>query len=235
MTLFDVCNVLTCSSYSENVLTWLDNLQKIEEIFPKILENFDTIRKKLSDFVENFPVDGLYEVLCSYQLLDIYYPPCLHLSLEQTKEVFELLSKGHTPEIRSQVEQIIQEVYSDELITHLLAEWEGKVKSERFPILQEGIQSYFNGAYYASNAVLLTQVGGIISDNELKFSECDMVTITQKLDSLIAEQKSHGKTVEKEKNTLQRHLLINCKRLCALSQSIVRSISIALVRWIRKY
>lgn len=211
MNLFELLALLSTTEYDKKICDFFDALQN----FAGILEN---VKKHFLDFAAHYSVDGLYEVLCSYMLLDIYYPPCLYLSREQSKQIVLLLSNGQNTSNIERVEQIIFEKYNDELIVCLTQKWKSLVQEERFPILQEGVHAYLNGYYYACNTTLLSQVGGIIVDNDLKFSECNLNTVIQKLETLENEQKSNNKNITSEKNTLQRHLLINLQgSLCAFA------------------
>ena len=125
-------------------------------------------------------------------------------------------------------ESIIQVAYDDELIARLLKNWGVRVSPKRFPILAEGIQCYFERKYYACNALLLTQIGGIIRDNEKVFRQYDIEGITSRLNYLYEEQldvikdseaKDKKAIVKSEKNTARRHLLINLQgSLCAFAK-----------------
>lgn len=219
MNLFELWNTLAEINISEKVFAAMDTFEKMEEMFVHLLMTFDEIKRKSYDFVKNFPTDGLYQYLCSYHLLDIYYPPCLYLSASQTKDVFLLLSEGATDEHILQVENIIQDAYKDELIAQLLSNWKKVVVLKRIPVLAEGIQCFFEKKYYACNALLLTQVGGIIEDNDQTLRQCDVEKITLRLNDLIEEQKRDNKTPSAEKNIAQRHLLINLQgSLCAFAE-----------------
>lgn len=184
------------------------------------------LARKFTTLLKNFPVDGLYECLCSYRLLEIYYPPCLYLSDKQTKDVFLILSEGTDDAHKLKAESIIQDAYNDGLITQLLKSWETRVSKKRFPVLAEGVQCYFDEKYYACNALLLTQIGGIIRDNERVFKQYDINEITSRLDYLYEEQMEAIKDAENkeaigksEKNTARRHLLINLQgSLCAFTE-----------------
>jgi len=187
------------------------------------LQNFAILlqkaKKNFEDFLKNYPTDGFYEVLCSYKLLDIYFPPCLHLSKEKNKRILSLLSENQQENIE-QVEQIIFKTYNDEFLISLVEEWKGLVKIERVPILQEGVQAYLNSCYYSCNTTLLSQMGGIISDNDTKFSDCGIEAVIERLNELKElenEQRSKRK-VSNEKEMLKKHLLINLQgSLCAFA------------------
>lgn len=219
MNLFELWNTLAENNFSEKILAAMDTFERMEEMFAHFLMSFDEVKKKVFDFVENFPTEGLYQSLCSYNLLDIYYPPCLYLSASQTKDVFFILSEGTTDEYLLQVENIIQEAYNDELIAQLFSNWKKVVVPKRIPVLAEGIQCFFEQKYYACNALLLTQIGGIIEDNDQTLKQCEVEAITLRLNNLIEEQKRDNKTPSAEKNIAQRHLLINLQgSLCAFAE-----------------
>lgn len=225
MDLFELWNTLAEINLSEKVSVLIDTFDKVDKALANLSTSFEAINTKISDFIEKFPIDGLYQWLCSYRLLEIYYPPCLYLSTKQTKEVFLILSEDTDDIHRFQAESIIQAVYSDELIAQFLINWKTRVSQKRFPVLAEGIQCYFEGKYYACNALLLTQIGGIIRDNDKTFKQCDVEQITSKLNHLIDEQMDALKDPEdkaiimSEKNVARRHLLINLQgSLCAFAE-----------------
>lgn len=232
MNLFELYDGFTkiASVSNEKLLALTDGFRKVEEAFARTSSAFNEISEKIFNFVNNFPVDGLYEYLCSYCLLEIYYPPCLYLSAKQTKDVFFILSEGTDDAHKSKAESIIQDAYNDELIAQLLKNWETRVSKKRFPILAEGIQCYFDKKYYACNALLLTQIGGIIRDNDKTFKQCDIEEITSRVKHLYDEQMGDIKDSENknaivmsEKNTAQRHLLINLQgSLCAFTEYFLK-------------
>lgn len=228
MNLFELYDGFTkiASVSNEKLLALTDGFRKAEEAFARTSSAFNEISEKIFNFVNNFPVDGLYECLCSYCLLEIYYPPCLYLSAKQTKDVFLILSEGTDNAHKLKAENIIQDAYNDELIAQLIKSWETRVSKERFPVLEEGVQCYFDEKYYACNALLLTQIGGIIRDNEKTFTQYDLEEITSRLNYLCEEQMEDIKDAENrqtivksEKNTARRHLLINLQgSLCAFTE-----------------
>lgn len=218
MDLFELWNTLADINPIEKISAVMNTFDKVGETLVHILMSFDEIKKKISDYIENFPTEGLYQCLCSYRLLDIYFPPCLYLSAEKTKDILSILSEGATDERRLQVENIIQTAYNDELIAQLLNYWKVVVAPKRISVLAEGIQCFFEKKYYACNALLLTQIGGIITDNDKTLKQYEVEKITSRLDDLIEEQKSANKVPSAEKNIAQRHLLINLQgSLCAFA------------------
>ena len=95
MNLFELYDGFTkiALASNEKLLSLTDGFRKTEEAIARTASAFYEISEKFINFVDKFPVDGLYEYLCSYRLLEIYYPPCLYLSAEQTKDGFQFSVK----------------------------------------------------------------------------------------------------------------------------------------------
>ncbi|MBE6070199.1 MAG: hypothetical protein E7211_21285 [Clostridium lundense] len=212
MDIFDLAKLLAMESDDIKLTAWTDSLNGL-------IHSFSEIHSRIKYLFEHFPADGLYQVLCSYKLLDIYYPPCFLLTNEQNREIFSLLTDSNAQDAITYVEQTIWGVYDNQAIQTILKGWNTKVNEMRYPILEEGIQAYLNGCYYSCNAVLLSQLGGIITDNDVAFSQSDIEDVIKRLDQLKNEQEASGKHPNKEKNILQRHLLINLQgSLCAFAE-----------------
>lgn len=233
MTLLDLYTTFLCGTDNQKINTIVDKVQQLTESLPLVVNILNEISETFLKFSEQLSTDGIYEVVCSNLLLKIYYPPCLYLTRDQTKRVIDLLSDSENTESLPQVEAIIQTQYNNELVEKMLLKWKSKTKPQRFLILQEGIQSYINGFYYASNALLLTQIGGIISDNEFIFQQTGGTTLIERLKALQEEQRTmleaNGNSASKvrsilssEKNKARRHLLINLQgSLCAFAKYFV--------------
>ena len=168
------------------------------------IENACKLAESIRNAIKHFPIDGFVEVSCSLALVEHTYPPCLRLSGEQQISIINMLSNDDT----ESVSELLLSVYGEEIITDIFQSWECTVKEERIPVLQEAIECYFSKRYYACNALLLSQFGGIILDNEKTLSDIEFYDYSTELTSL-AKEYQKGKTPTAEKNIVERHFLVN--------------------------
>lgn len=189
MTLFDLLFSLD-SSFGEKLQRGIENACKIAE--------------GIKNAINRFPIDGFVEVSCSLALVEHNYPPCLRLSGEQQLSIINMLSND---DIES-VSELLLSVYNENIVTEIYQSWIGVVKEERAPILREAIECYVAEKYYACNALLLSQFGGIISDNEQVLTDIEFYDYSTELTTLTNEYQK-GKTPTAEKNIVERHFLVN--------------------------
>lgn len=189
MTLFDLLFSLD-SSFGEKLQRGIENACKIAE--------------GIKNAINRFPIDGFVEVSCSLALVEHNYPPCLRLSGEQQLSIINMLSND---DIES-VSELLLSMYNENIVTEIYQSWIGVVKEERAPILREAIECYVAEKYYACNALLLSQFGGIISDNEGVLTDIEFYDYSTELTSLTNEYQK-GKTPTAEKNIVERHFLVN--------------------------
>lgn len=205
-------NVFELFSTTEQPI--IDKINKGIEIANKLFNN-------ISKSIKSFPVDGFFEVICSFLLVENHYPPCLYLSKEQQLSVIEFLSNQNS----HSVEQIIFSAYNEQIIQEMCNNWCQKISEKRRPILLEAIDCYINGKYYSCNALLLSQYGGIIRDNNAYFMDSSADDFLERLEKLKEEQeelikekqktdkaildKDINRIINSEKNIAQRHARIN--------------------------
>lgn len=189
MTLFDLLFSLD-SSFGEKLQRGIENACKLAE--------------GIKNAIKRFPIDGFVEVSCSLALVEHNYPPCLRLSGEQQISIINMLSND---DIES-VSELLLSVYNENIVTEIYQSWIGVVKEERAPILREAIECYVAEKYYACNALLLSQFGGIIKDNDKVFSSVEFYDYTTELSELASEYQK-GKYKNAEKNIAERHFLVN--------------------------
>lgn len=203
----NILNIFELFSTTEQPI--LDKINKGIEVANKI---FDDISKS----IKSFPVDGFFEVICSFLLVENYYPPCLYLSKEQQFNVIELLLNHDN----TSVEQTIFSTYNEQIIQEMCNNWCKKISEERRPILLEAVDCYIDGKYYSCNALLLSQYGGIIRENNAYFMHNSVDDFPERLEKLKGEQeelikekqktdKDINRIINSEKNIAQRHARIN--------------------------
>lgn len=211
MTLLELLKTIFLPEYDNQYF------EKAQAVIDKISIACSNFLKKL----EEFPIEGVYEASASKALSKIYYPPCMCLSYEQNIEVVKILGCNDNPsqEDIENIELIIFDVYTDDKIRELLTSWKEIMRPQRWDIVNEAIETYFNGHYYACNALLLSQYDGIIVDNENAFNDFQLDRIVQRLDILINMQNEKKKKTDSEKNILERHLMINLQAtLCVFAE-----------------
>lgn len=189
MTLFDLLFSLD-SSFGEKLQRGIENACKLAE--------------GIKNAIKRFPIDGFVEVSCSLALVEHNYPPCLRLSGEQQISIINMLSNDDA----ESVSELLLSVYRENIITDIYQSWIGVVKEERVPILCEAIECFFAERYYACNALLLSQFGGIIKDNDEVFKNIEFYDYTAELASL-ANEYQKGKDCSAEKRIVERHFLVN--------------------------
>ena len=168
------------------------------------IENACRLAEGIKNAIERFPIDGFVEVSCSFALIEHNYPPCLRLSGEQQICIINMLSNDDT----GSASELLLSVYGENIITDIYQSWIGVVKEERVPILREAIECYFTEKYYACNALLLSQFGGIILDNEETLTNIEFFDYSAELTSL-ANEYQKKKKASAEKNMVERHFLVN--------------------------
>lgn len=189
-------------------MTFFDLLFSLDSSFGEKLqrgiENACKIAEGIKNAINRFPIDGFVEVSCSLALVEHNYPPCLRLSGEQQISIINMLSNDDT----ESVSELLLSVYNENVVTEIYESWIGVVKEERAPILREAIECYVAEKYYACNALLLSQFGGIISDNEKVLTDIEFYDYSTELASL-ANEYQKGKSLAAEKNRAERHFLVN--------------------------
>lgn len=168
------------------------------------IENACKIAEGIKNAINRFPIDGFVEVSCSLALVEHNYPPCLRLSGEQQISIINMLSNDDT----ESVSELLLSVYNENVVTEIYQSWIGVVKKERAPILCEAIECYIAEKHYACNALLLSQFGGIIKDNDEVFNNIKFYDYTAELASL-ANEYQKGKKRSAEKRIVERHFLVN--------------------------
>ena len=189
MTLFDLFFSLD-SSFGEKLQRGIENACKLAE--------------GIKNAIKHFPIDGFFEVSCSLALVEHNYPPCLRLSGEQQISIINMLSNDDA----ESVSKLLLSVYNENVVTEVYQSWIDVVKEEREPILHEAIECYVAEKYYACNALLLSQFGGIIKDNDKVFNSVEFYDYTTELSELAREYQK-GKYKNAEKNIAERHFLVN--------------------------
>ena len=178
--------------------------QPIIDKINKGIENTNKFFDNISKVIKAFPIDGFLEVICSFTLVDNFYPPCLYLNKDQQLEILELLNNQ---DINS-VDKMLFDLYDEKFLHKICDKWYKSVNPNRTPLLKEAISCYVEGKYYACNSLLISQYGGIINENNIVLTKNDQCDFSERLKQLEQELQS-GKCATAEKNIVQRHFLIN--------------------------
>jgi len=159
-------------NFSEWILNSLDFGTKVNEKVEAFTNTLVDISKSVLETINNFPWQGLFHAYYMMKLYQAEYPPCIHLSEDELSQIDNLipnLQKNTTvsTEIMQKVEEIIFSSYSTDKLNEMLSEWEDFIDNkDRLPALREAIDAYNSQKYYSCTAIIVTNVGGIISENE---------------------------------------------------------------------
>lgn len=140
-----------------------ENSEILEAKFKQAMVAIDCLKNSFNK------IDSLYieEISNSIELLNLNWPPCIDLTLEENKQITDILNRKNK-NYNKDVEKIILKSYNHDKLEAILNRWKKNslVTEKRFKILDEAIWSFKNAKYYSCVALITTQYGWIIEECE---------------------------------------------------------------------
>jgi len=164
MNLFSLPNDSDGSIYNADLLTG--------DIFPHnpIAKFAISVSSFFERLVESEAFLGVVHSIFLGKLFSLGYPPCIHLTQEEQDEITSLMqgSSGDIPsdETVKAVQEIIFSSYDDGKLDSIFDRWKkcAIISGARLIALAEAIDAYKQGMYYASVAIIITQIEKIIKE-----------------------------------------------------------------------